>query len=205
VSPEAAREAFDAFVQTLKVQSLVIIIVGSAIVLGTFLAGESRLARTIRHTVKRPRGEAPPDFRGAVKDNATGLRVAGYIAGVVALAVWPEPTTRVYITIFALLGLYLLALWVMASDSPGAASVRRMLASSTGSLVGGKARSNTSFVGRNAAYLRGIGIVVAVLAVIFVPDLTLGTLAGIVALTLIYLSLVEWLAAEKSGEVPSQR
>jgi hypothetical protein len=35
-----------------------------------------------------------------------------------------------------------------------------------------------------------------------VPDLTIGTLAAIVAITLIYLSLVEWLAAEKSGEVP---
>ena len=58
-------------------------------------------------------------------------------------------------------------------------------------------RSSTSFVGRHAAYLRGAGIVVALLAVILVPDLSLGTLAAIVAVTLIYFSLVEWLASER--------
>jgi hypothetical protein len=197
-----AREAFDAFVQTLRVQSLALIIVGLLIILGTFLAGDSRLARSIRHTVSRPSGEPAPDLGSAIKGNATALRIGGYIAGVVVLAVWPEPTTRVYITTFVLLGFYLLALWVLTSDGTAAASLRRTLASSSGSLLGGSPRSSATFAGRNAAYLRGAGILAALVAVVLLPDLTLSTIAAIVALLLTYLTLIEWLSAEKSNEQP---
>ena len=45
--------------------------------------------------------------------------------------------------------------------------------------------------------LRAAGILLALLALILIPNLTFGTVAAIVALTLIYLSVVEWLAADR--------
>jgi len=194
-SPNVANEAFDAFVQTLRVQSLAIVIFGIIVVIGTLLTGESHVARAIRQTARG--GGESAGLGGAIRDSAPALRIGGYIAGVLVLAVWPEPTTRVYVTTFALLALYTLGLWVLTGDSAAATSIRRMVASSTGSFAGDGGRSSTSFAGRNAVMLRAVGIVLALLALILIPNLTFGTVAALVALTLIYLSVVEWLAADR--------
>ena len=194
-SPSVANEAFDAFVQTLRVQSFAIVVVGIIVVIGTLLAGDSRVARGVRQTVRG--GSQSDSLGGAIRDSAPALRIGGYIAGVLVLAVWPEPTTRVYVTTFVLLALYTLGLWVLSGDSTAATSIRKAVASATGSLAGDSARSRTRFAGRNAVTLRAAGIIVGLLALILIPNLTIGTVAAIVALTLIYLSVVEWLAADR--------
>jgi hypothetical protein len=194
-SPNVANEAFDAFVQTLRVQSFAIAVLGIIIVSGTLLAGDSRVARAIRQTARG--GGESAGLGGAIRDSSPALRIGGYIAGVLVLAVWPEPTTRVYVTTFALLALYTLGLWVLTGDSAAATSIRKMVASYTGSFSGDGGRSSTSFAGRNAVMLRAVGIVLALVVLILIPNLTFGTVAAIVALTLIYLSVVEWLAADR--------
>jgi hypothetical protein len=153
------------------------------------------VARAIRQTARG--GGRSESLGGAIRDSAPALRIGGYIAGVLVLAVWPEPTTRVYVTTFVLLALYTFGLWVITGDSAAATAVRRTVASSTGSLAGDGRQSRTRFAGRNAMTLRVAGIIVGLLALIFIPNLTIGTVAAIVALTLIYLSVVEWLAADR--------
>jgi hypothetical protein len=190
-SPTVANEAFDAFVQTLRVQSFAIVVIGMIVVTGTLLAGDSRVARAVRQTVSG--GSQSDSLGGAIRASAPALRIGGYIAGVLVLAVWPEPTTRVYVTTFVLLALYTLGLWVITGDSIPATSIRNAV----GSVSGGTKRPNDSFAGRNAAVLRIGGIVVGLVALILIPNLTVGTIAAIVALTLIYLSVVEWLAADR--------
>ncbi len=193
-SPDVANQAFDAFVQTLRVQSLALVILGIIVVIGTVLAGNSSVARAIRQAARG--GGQSAGLAGAIRDSAPALRIGGYIAGVLVLAVWPEPTTRVYLTTFVLLALYTFALWVITGDSAPATSIRNW----AGSLSGGPQRSNDSFAGRHAGALRATGIAVALVALILIPNLTFGTAAALVALTLIYLSIVEWLASDRTAE-----
>ncbi len=194
-NPSAARSAFDAFFLGYRFQSLLLMLIGAVVLIAGALAGEGDVARAVRQSVRRPAGEPAPDMRAAISDNATSFRVIGFLAAAIALVVWPQPGNRVYVTTFVLLALYLAGLWVVASESAWAAKCREQLAAAWQRAAavpapGGKA----TFPARYARHLRLAGIAAAVVVAIVIPDAGIGAIAGIVALTLIYLAAIDWLA-----------
>jgi len=148
------------------------------------------MATALRQSFRRAPGTEAPDWSAAVRSSATPLRALGLVIGALVLAAWPDPTDRVYITTFVLLALYLIGLWLITSDSEWATNGRQRLSS----LTAASADQNDTLVGRHAGQLRIAGILLAGVAIVFVPNLGLGALAGIVALTLAYLAVVEWLS-----------
>jgi len=195
----AARAAFDAFILGYRIQSFFLIVLGAGAVVVATLLGQSDLAKAVRGTVRRQPGEPAPDLAGALRNNAAMLRVLGLISGALILAAWPEPSNRVYITTFALLAFYFVVLWVFTSTGERASSIREQAAQAWGRVdgVAGDER-NITFAGRHVSQLRVAGIALAVVAMIVIPNLGLGAIAGIVAMTFVYLAAVDWLATREA-------
>jgi hypothetical protein len=200
-NPSAARATFDAFFRDYRVQSFILMLIGVAIILIAALLGQSELARAVRGSVRRAPGEPAPDLRLAIRDSATPLRVIGFVAGALVLAAWPQPNGRVYVTTFVLLAAYLAGLWLITSDGEWATRARERMSEAFGRVGGSGGERNLSFAGRHAGQLRLAGIVGGLIAIILVPDLGIGALAIIVALTLVYLALVDWLATRTGAGV----
>jgi hypothetical protein len=109
--------------------------------------------------------------------------------------VWPDPTARVYVTTLALLGLYLGALFVLASDSPLATNARRQIERYVGpGDAAASARGGTaaSWIAAHAGWLRVAGLAAAILLLILWPSPGLGTIMMVIALGLIYLALLDF-------------
>ena len=199
-NPDAARAALDAFLWDYRLQSFVLVFLGVGIVLIAFMIGSSRLARAVRGTVRPQEGAPEPDLRGAIKGSGTPLRVFGLVVAALVLAAWPEPSTRVYVTTFGLLALYLLGLWIITSDSEWAGNAREKTGEAWDRVGGSDDPRNATLVGRHVNQFRIAGIVLAVIALIVVPNLGIGAFVAIVAITLVYLALIDWLATRAEDE-----
>jgi len=195
----AARAAFDAFFLDYRIQSLFLVVLGAGVILVAALLGQSELAVAVRRTVRRPAGEAAPDLAGAVRASATPLRLFGLVLGALVLVAWPEPSDRVYVTTLLLLALYLTGLWIITSTSELAARARGQLAAAWDRVDGtSESERNATLVGRHAGQLRIAGIVLAIVVAFAIPNFGIGALAGIVAVTVVYLALIDWASAREA-------
>lgn len=194
----AARAAFDAFFLGYRIQSLSLLVIGGGLIVIAMLLGQGAIAVAIRGTVRRPAGQPAPDLAEAVRASATPLRVFGLVAGALLLAAWPDPSTRVYVTTFIVLGLYFGALWTITSSSDLAARARAQAGSAWGRVSSPDDERNATFIGQHTNQFRIAGLVLAGIALIAVPNLGIGALAGIVALTLVYMALVDWLSTKEA-------
>lgn len=199
-NPDAARAALDAFLWDYRLQSFVLVFLGVGIVLIAFMTGNSRLAKAVRGTVRPQEGAPESDLRGAIKGSGTPLRVFGLVLAALVLAAWPEPSTRVYVTTFGMLALYLLGLWIITSDSEWAGNAREKSSEAWGRVGGSDDPRNATLVGRHVNQFRIAGIVLAVIGLILVPNLGIGAFVAIVAITLVYLALIDWLATRPEEE-----
>lgn len=184
---------FDALVDRFRLQSFFLVLLGLLVVVGASLAGQSGLARAVRLRVRNPKNEPVPDMGAELQASATALRVSGLVIGALLLVVWPEPTDRVYITVLGLLAVYFVALWFATSNSGWATNRRAQLAEAW-KPAPGSSEAN-SWMGRNVMWLRlaGVGIGLIVLAIL--PGFDFGALVGVVALTLVWLAVLDWLVA----------
>jgi hypothetical protein len=179
-------------------QSFLVVLLGLLIVLVATLAGDSQLARAVRGRVRRTPDPSAPSLTTAIRDSATMLRVVGFGAAALVLAAWPDPSDRVYITMFVLVAAYFIGLWIVTSNSSWAESARTRISDVWSSAVEGspEAARNTTAAGRYAKWLRLGGVIVAILLALVIPNLGLGALAAIVALTFLYLALIDWMATK---------
>jgi hypothetical protein len=192
---DAARIVFDALVEGYRMQSFGLVLIGIFIVLIATLLGDSELAEAVRGAVRRKPGA--PSLASAIRSSATTLRVVGFGTAALVLAAWPDPSDRVRITTFVLVGLYFVALWIITGGSEWAEAARRRIGDAWSAVDGTpEAERNASLVGRYAKWLRLAGVVIAVIVAIAIPGLGIGALAAIVALTFLYLALVDWAAAK---------
>jgi hypothetical protein len=122
----------------------------------------------------------------------------GLVLAAVALIAWPDSSTRVAITVIALLALYLSALWLLTSESGWAVSLRaRAAAYWDDATSDARARAETEhstimrLLVERIAWLRILGITVAVLVLVAWPSPGIGVFIVVIALTLLYLALVD--------------
>ena len=191
---EAAGSIVDIVTERFRMQSVLLVVVGVIIAAVAFLLGESRLARSIRGIGRTPADGGSRDFTQSVRENATPLRIIGLVGGAIVLLAWPDPTTRVQVTILTITAIYLAFVWAIASDTSPAATVRANVSAIWSRNAGVDAPENTGWFARNAGTLRVVGIAVAAACIVLVPSLTFGSIVAIVALALIYLAAVDFLA-----------
>ena len=194
--PDAAGAVVRILTEQFRFQSFGLIVAGMLILGVAFALGGSRLARWLRGSLRTSTGERE-SLGGIIRDYATPLRVFGLAAGAILLLVWPDPSTRVQITILALTAIYLGAIWLIASDSETAANARERAGGLWSQHVGTPAGGG--WVADHVGFLRIAGIVVAVALMVFLPSLTFGNVVAVVAITLAYLAGVDLLAG-RSGE-----
>ena len=196
----AARAVFDAvLLRQLELQSVIIIVGGVAVAGGAALTGESELAVALRASVRPGRdGGQAVSLREALRRRAGVLRLWGLGIAAVLLVAWPDPTTRVYVTMLGFLVAYLLLITVATSDAEWAAGTRvrvgafwdrylRVQAAPAGMANG----SVQGWIAVRAGWFRGLGIVAAGAALLFWPSLSFGAVIGVIAATLIYLAVLE--------------
>jgi len=130
-------------------------------------------------------------------ERAVALRLAGLTAGALFIALWPDPPTRLTITVLALLASYLAGLWMATSDAEWAQKTRERISASLKSP--GPARqepdkatapSAARWVVRRAAWLRVLGVAAAALALVVLP-FSYGAFLAVVVLLLLYLAAID--------------
>ncbi|HET9201426.1 MAG TPA: hypothetical protein VFO84_10705 [Dehalococcoidia bacterium] len=196
---DAARNLFDIVGQTWQNQSFALVVIGLLVLLGLFLTGESAMAASLRNAGRAAvRGDAAaPETREALRGYAPILRAIGLVTAALLLIVWPEPTTRFYITVVILAMLYLMMLSLLTSESPWAERTRAAVASW---LEDGAA----SGTGRHVALVRVLAVGIAALLLVLLPSVSFGTVIVIVALTALVFVAVGW-ASSAVVQEPDQK
>jgi hypothetical protein len=168
------------------------------------LAGNTRLAVAIRGQVRRSAaGPGQESLADVIRERAAVLRVAGLISGALLLVAWPDPSARVYVSVLALLALYLGVVWAISSDSDRAQDVRKRAGDawqryfvSRPVAAEGAGRFSIWIIAR-AMWLRVVGIVVAVVLLLIWPSLTVGSIVAVVALLLAYLAGIDFIVSRQ--------
>jgi hypothetical protein len=192
-STDAARNLFDIVAATWQNQSFALLILGLLILLGLFLTGDSRLAVSLRDAGRAAAtGDSAPEATTAMRGYVPVLRAAGLVAAGFLLIVWPDPTTRLYITVIAFTALYFVLLALLTSEAPWAENARRVVVNWLQDGAGAGAE-------RQVALLRVAGISAAILLIAFLPSISFGTVVVIVALTAIFFVAVGWLSARQTA------
>jgi hypothetical protein len=198
----AARATYDVLVDSFKRQEVFVILIGVGLVVGGTLAGESELARAVRSTFRRREtGPAEIGLGGWIRKRTLGLRVGGFGLAALFLIAWPDPSTRLVLTVMVVAALYLAALAVTASDAVWAVATRswagqlweryfRVIEAPAADRPSG-GRSPLRWVAARAPWFRAIGIAVGVLLLVAWPSLTFGTVVVVVALELLYLAAID--------------
>jgi hypothetical protein len=210
----AAGATYDIIVRSFHRQQAVIGLIGVGLAAGGALAGDRYLTAGIRSRLRRTAPGAAEAFNLTrwVRDRGLALRVGGLGAAALFLIMWPDPSTRLIVTVFVLAALYLAALAVAASDAAWAVSARSWLAQLweryfrvpevPASDRATRGRSPLHWVAARAPWFRGIGIVLGVILLLAWPSLTFGTVVVVVALALLYLAAIDMIvgrAAERDG------
>jgi hypothetical protein len=180
-----------------KQQSLTMIGFGGLVAGVAALFGQSSVAVAVRSAARR-NAEAP-SIREAVRERAAALRIIGFVVAAVALIVWPDPTTRTYLTVLGLLGVYLLMLFLVSSDSQIAVRVRERWDGWWRAWTATPEGVQSGWVPAHAGALRIGGIVAAIALLVFWPDPSLRFLVMVVALALIYLAGVDLASRSRSN------
>jgi hypothetical protein len=200
-SEDAALSIVNIVTEQFQLQSFILVAAGIAIACVAFLFGGSRLAVALRNQV-RGRSDPQAPFTEVARGYATPLRVAGFGIAAVLLLAWPEPTTRVYVTLLVLLAVYLLGVWLLTSDMPAASDTRARAgdlwsryfvtsSSRTGAATAG-------WVGAHAGVLRLAGVGLALLVLLVLPEVTIGLFVAVIALLFVYLAGVDLLSHSRS-------
>jgi hypothetical protein len=179
-----------------KEQSLTMIGFGTLVAGAAALFGQSSVAVALRSTARR-NAEAP-SIADAVRERAAVLRIVGFVIAAVALIVWPDPTTRTYLTVLGLLVIYLLLLFLLSSDSQVAVRARERWDGWWRAWSATPEEARSGWVAAHAGALRIAGITVAIGLLVFWPDLSLRFLVMVVALALIYLAGVDLASRPRS-------
>ena len=198
--PTAAKEVFADFVLGYRVQSFIVMLMGLLIAGIAALFGPTVLARAIRSAARRQGAPPDADLRTELQESATALRVGVLAIGALVLLAWPEPSTRVYVTAFALIGAFVAGLWIITSESEWAGSARDRIGSGWQRLNAGP--TDEAAAGWFAAHLgalRVAGLVVTIAAVMLWPEMTLGVFAALVGGSLLYFAFLEWLASRPAA------
>jgi hypothetical protein len=211
----AARVTYDVLVDSFKRQELFVILIGIGLVAGGTLAGDPYLTAGIRSRLRRtaPGTAEPFSLTTWIRKRTLGLRVGGLGLAALFLIAWPDPSTRLILTVMVVAALYLATLAVAASDAAWAVSARSWLAqlgehylpvpeapAADGATRG---RSPLHWVAARAPWFRGIGIVLGVVLLVAWPSLTFGTVVVVIALELLYLAAIDMIVsrvADQEGE-----
>ena len=211
----AAGATYDILVKSFHLQQAFIVLIGVGLAAGGSLAGDRYLTAGIRSRFRRaaPGAAEPFNLTGWVRDRGLALRIGGLGLAALVLIMWPDPSTRLTVTVLVLAGLYLAALAVAASDGAWAVSTRSWLAQlwerylrvpeAPAADRAMRGRSPLHWVAARAPWFRGIGIVLGVVLLVAWPSLTFGTVVVVVALDLLYLAAVDMIvsrAADREGE-----
>jgi hypothetical protein len=184
---DAATSVVEILTVGYKEQSLTMIGVGALTAGVAALFGQSSMAVALRSAARR--NPDAPSIGEAVRERAPVLRIIGFVVAAVALIVWPDPTARVYATVLGLLAVYLLLLFVVASDSRMAVRARdtldRWWTSSSADGAGG------GWIPSHAGVLRVAGVLAALGLLLFWPDVSLRFLVMVIALAFIYLAGID--------------
>jgi hypothetical protein len=193
---QAMKQVYEILLDDFRRQQAFVVIFGLGVVVVGSAAGDRRVVQAVRAAVSR---KEDADTGGLIRERAGALRLAGmFVAGVI-LIVWPEPTLRTLIAVGLLLGLYLAAIWLIASDSDWATRARDRLSESLVPSRDAPIQRRVGLVGWVAVHawlLRLAGVLVAAAVLLFFWDLSLGGLILIAAALLIYLAVIEWTLTE---------
>lgn len=177
--------------QPLRVQSFILIGVGAVLAVGAFLAGGSRVATATRNALRGQSGATPGSF---AQEFATPLRVSGILGVIILLLAWPDPTERVQISLLVLLAVYLAVLWIFTDSSPWAVALHDKAETFRTQYFAAPSSADANWVAHRANWLRFVGIIAAVGAIVFVPTFNMVTFISIVLMFLAWIAAVEWLA-----------
>jgi hypothetical protein len=197
----AAKATYDVLVDSFKRQEVFVILIGLGLVAGGTLAGESELARAVRSTFRRREiGAEQAGLGGWIRKRALPLRIGGLALGGLFLIGWPDPSTRLIVTVLVLVALYLAALALAASDAGWAVSARSWAGQvweryfrvpEAAADRAAQGRSPLHWVAARAPWFRGIGILLGVILLVAWPSPTFGTVVVVVALELLYLAAID--------------
>ncbi len=192
---DAAKQVYDILLDSFRRQELFVFLLGLGMVFGGAAAGDRRLVQAVRSGLTRREGV---DTGGLVKERAGALRLVGLAVAGLILILWPDPSSRVLLTVGICLALYLGWIWLVASDSNAAATARKRVTEGMAGSVDAPIQRGgfIGWVARNAGLLRLLGIVVAAALLLFVWDLSTGGFVLIAAGTLLYLAGIEWASTE---------
>jgi hypothetical protein len=188
---EAASEVYNELLDSFRQQQLFVVLVGLGMVVVGTAAGDRRVVRTVRSAVAR-NGEEQAQVGSLLRERAGALRLAGLAIAGIALILWPDPDLRTVITIVGLLAVYLMIIWIAASESEAAISSRNFVANR---FTNDEPIQRTGFIAwlaEHAGMLRLLGIVLGAVLILFVWDLSLRGFVLIAAFELLYFAIIEW-------------
>ena len=202
----AARATYDILVDSFKRQELFVILIGVGLVAGGTLAGESELARAVRSVFRRPEGALDEEISlgGWVRKRALALRIGGLALGGLFLIGWPDPSTRLTVTVLIVVALYLTliaivssqAAWAGAIRSPAADFWNRYFRVDDRAVARGDEgrRSLLGWIATRAPRLRLIGLTIGAVILIVLPDVSLGTVVIVLAMEMLFFAAVDFVA-----------
>jgi len=200
---EAIESVYDEIVNGFVRQQAFIVLLGVAMAGGGWLAGEPRLLRAIRAQVFGKTEEF--DLRVWVEDHIQVARSVGLVGGALLLIVWPDPGTRLVLTVFALVAAYLLVLSLIVSDAAWAEDIRRRLADFRARYLqeppGAEGRGFlANWVARRAAAIRIAVIAGGIIFLLVWPEVRFSTVVAVGIAGLLLLAAVDALAGRANRE-----
>jgi hypothetical protein len=202
---DAALAIINILTEPYRIQSFAMIGFGLIGVGGAVLMGQTRLAVALRGQVRRTAtGAGGEGFAEAVKEHAAPLRVAGLVTGALLLVAWPDPSTRVYVTVLLLLAAYLGGVWAVSSDSERAQHVRKAVSDGWQRYFAGRPEAGegaggiSGWIVAHAMWLRAIGVLLAVVLLLLWPSVTARSIVAVIALLLAYLAAIDFIGSRSS-------
>jgi hypothetical protein len=192
---EGIKAAYNVIVDSFKQQQMFIVLGGVVMAGGGWAAGESRLTRALRSRFGQGDGEAL-NFRGWVADHVLVLRAAGLVVGALLFIIWPDPEPRFALTLFGLVVLYLLILWLIVSDAAWAVSARERAAEFSDRYLRAQSSSEggRNWVARRAPVIRLALIIIGIVFLLLWPDVRFRTVAVVVVVEVLLFAGIDALA-----------
>lgn len=198
----AAGATYDILVESFHLQQAFIVLIGVGFAAGASLAGDPYLTAGIRSRFRRaaPGAAEPFSLTAWTRERALGLRLGGLGVAALLLIVWPDPSTRLIVTVLVFAALYLAALAVAASDADWAVWARSRVSQlweryfrvpEAAEDRAARGRSPLHWIAARASWFRGIGIALGVILLVAWPSLTFGAVVIVVALELLYLAGID--------------
>ena len=169
---------------------------------------DTGLPKAIRSTFRGQDDDKQVNLAGWIRERAWALRIAGLGLGGLLLITWPDPSSRMIVTVFVLLALYLAVLTIVTSDAAWAVWMRSRggelwdryfrVDEATVASPPGK-RTLPGWVAARASWFRVIGIAIGIIFLAAWPSVTFGLVVVIVALEFLYLAAIDMIVNRASG------